>query len=207
MILGRKTNTGKNACATVIVVGLALSTCAFAQESARAPEVEQHDQWIWWKWANFAILAGGLGYMIRKNAPAFFTQRSQTIQDALRDAAKQKKDAEAQAAAIERRLAGLQHEIDNLRTIARAEMTAEGERIGRETEDRLRRIQEQAAQEIALMTRATRAELRRYSAQLAIDLAEQRIRSRIDKDAQDRLVDAFLQDLRSRPATGASVRV
>jgi len=194
-----------------IALGVACAAVALPQENAGkfepTHEVEQHDQWIWWKWANFAILAGGLGYMIRKNAPAFFAQRSQAIDEGLRDAAKQKKDAEVQAAAIEQRLAGLQHEIDNLRTTARAEMTAEGERIGRETENRLRRIQDQAAQEIALMTRATRGELRRYSAQLAIDLAEQRIRSHIDKDAQDGLVDAFLQDLRRRPTPGASARV
>jgi F0F1-type ATP synthase membrane subunit b/b' len=82
-------------------------------------------------------------------------------------------------------------------------MSAEGERIGRETELRLRRIQEQSAQEIALMSRALRDELRKYSAELALDLAQRSIRSRMTKDLQDGLVDRFLQDLRYRATLGA----
>jgi len=79
-------------------------------------------------------------------------------------------------------------------------MAAEGERITRETTHHLENIKSQAAQEIVLMTRATREELRKYSAGLALDLAEQKIRARMNKDIQDRLVDGFLQDLH-RPET------
>jgi F-type H+-transporting ATPase subunit b len=158
---------------------------------------------VGWKWANFAILAAGLGYLIRKNAPAFFRQRSEEIQRGILEASKEKTDAEARAAAIDRRLAGLASEIESLRSEARAEIAAEGERIGRETEQRLQRIQSQSVQEIALMSRGARDELRKYSADLALDLARQRIRSRMTPDVQDGLVDGFLQDLRSSPAPGA----
>lgn len=175
-------------------ISILLAGCLVAQEIGH--EVEPSDPWLGWKWANFAVLALGLGYLIRKNAPAFFNQRSEEIRQGIVEAAKVKKDAEARAAEIDRRMAGLESEIAALRTGAKAEIAAEGDRIGRETSDRLQRIQAQTAQEIALISRNARLELRKYSAQLALDLAQQRIGSRMNRDVQNNLVDGFLQDLR-----------
>jgi F-type H+-transporting ATPase subunit b len=165
-------------------------------------EVETGDPWLVWKWANFLILAAGLGYLIRKHAPAFFQQRSQEIQQGISEATKTKQEAEARAAAIERRLASLESEIAKLRASAHQEIAAEGGRISRETVHRLQRIQAQSAREIELMSRAASAELRKYSAELALDLAQQRIRSRMTKETQDSLADKFLQDLRSQVVSG-----
>ena len=182
-----------------IFLGLALASYALPQESA-APkaETEQGDPWIWWKWANFLILAGGLGYLIRKNVPPLFEKQSSEIQSALREAAKVKEDAAAYAAGIEARLANLQSEIEKLRVSARADMAAESERIRRETEHHVQRIREQTAQEIELMTRVATAELRKYSAELAMGLAEQRIRSRMNPATQQSLAEGFLHYLRER---------
>jgi F0F1-type ATP synthase membrane subunit b/b' len=109
-----------------------------------------------------------------------------------------KKDAEAQAANIEKRLMNLQIEIENLRQTARTEAAAEAERIRQETERRLTRIQEQSVQEIVLMTRAARLDLRKYSTDLAVGLASQRMRARMTPEIEQNLVDGFLDDLRSR---------
>ena len=193
-----------------IVMGLALAACALPQEPAPGIEpkndAEQGDPWIWWKWVNFLILAGGLGYLISKHAPPYFAQRSREIQEALLEGAKAKQSAEARAAIIEKRLAGLDREMQSLRQAASAETAAEGELLRRETESRLHRIQQQAAQEIELMTLAARQELRKYTALLALDLAEQRIHSRISKDVQEELVDGFLQDLRTRVKPDVTAR-
>jgi F-type H+-transporting ATPase subunit b len=190
-----------------IALGIALACIALPQERGGGEarqETEQGDSMIWWKWANFIILGAGLGYLIAKNVPALFRKQAEEIQKSLAEAAKVKQDADAQAAAIERRLAGLQAEIDGLRQSAHAEMSAESERIRREGEHQLQRMQQQSAQEIELMTRGAKDELRRYSAALALDLAGQRVRSRMTPAAQDGLVDGFLQDLRSRVAPRAS---
>jgi F0F1-type ATP synthase membrane subunit b/b' len=187
-----------------VALGLAFASYVLPQDPSEVPvpqaqhEAETGDPWIWWKWINFLILVGGLGYMAAKFAPPMFRARSEEIQQALADAAKVKKDAEAQAANIEHRLNNLQIEIENLRQTAQAEAAAEGERIRQETERRLTRIQEQSAQEIVLMTRAARHELRKYSADLAVSLASQRIRSRMTPEIKQNLMDGFLDDLRSR---------
>jgi F-type H+-transporting ATPase subunit b len=183
-----------------IALGLAFASYALPQETPAANEnhAEQGDPWIWWKWANFAILAVGLGYLIAKNVPPLFRKQSDEIQNALAESAKIKQDAAAYAAGVEARLANLQNEIQKLRETAHAEMTAEGERLRRETEHHVQRIREQSVQEMALMTRAAKEELRKYAAELAIGLAEQRIRFRMNPETQEQLVDGFLHDLHGR---------
>jgi len=99
---------------------------------------------------------------------------------------------------VEARLANLQSEIQKLREAAHAEMIAESERIRRETEHHVQRIREQSVEEMALMTRAAKQELRKYAAELAIRLAEQRIRFRMNPETQEQLVDGFLHDLHGR---------
>jgi F-type H+-transporting ATPase subunit b len=193
-----------------LIIGLIFACCAVPQETRQTPAAgqkgEQRDPWIGWKWANFLMLAAGLGYLISKHAPAFFAQRSREIEESLVEAAKAKQEAEARAASIEKRLADLDREIESLRQDAHAETAAEGERLRLEMERQLQRIQHQAAQEIELMTSAARAGLRKYAALLALDLAEQRVHSRLTKDIQDDLVDGFLQDLRTRVKPGVTAR-
>jgi F-type H+-transporting ATPase subunit b len=185
----------------VLALGLAFASYALPQESPTSThtnETEQGDPWIWWKWANFAILAAGIGYLIGKNVPPLFRKQSDEIQNALAEAARIKREAEAYAASVEARLANLQREIEDLRKTARAEMTAESERVRRETEHHLQRIREQAVQEVGLMTRGAKDGLRKYAAELAIGLAEQRIRSRMNPAVQEKLAGGFLSDLHQR---------
>jgi len=177
---------------------LLLAASTFAQEGGG----EQTDSWLGWKWANFAILALGLGYLIAKNVPELFRKRSEEIQRAIVEATKAHKDAEARAFSIQQRLAALQNEIEGMRKTAQTEMASEGERISRETANRVQKIQQQATEEIQLMSRGIRDELRKYSAGIALNLAEGRIRQRLNKEIEDGLVDGFLQDLRQRFASG-----
>jgi F-type H+-transporting ATPase subunit b len=192
----------------VLAFGLTFAFSALPQESRPAPETQQEsergDSWIWWKWANFLILAAGLGYLISKHAPPYFAARSREIEESLVEAAKAKQDAEAHAASIDKRLADLDREIESLRQTARAETAAESERLRSETERHLQRIQKQGAQEIELMISAARHELRKHAALLALDLAEQHIHSRLTKDVQEELMDGFLQDLRMRVKPGVT---
>ena len=182
-----------------VALGVVLACVALPQErGATEKQQEQGDPMIGWKWANFLILGAGIGYLIAKNVPALFRKQTDEIQKALAEAAQAKLEADSQAAAIEKRFAGLSAEVESLRKTAHAEMEAESARLLREGEQHLQRIQEQTAQEIDLMTRGAKDELRRYVAALALDLAEQRVRSRITPAAEETLVDGFIQDLQAQ---------
>jgi len=183
-----------------IVLGLALASCALAQEGGSAAAEPSPG----WQWANFVILAVGLGYLIRKSVPPLFQKQSAEIQAALRDAAKMKEESAAYAAGVEARLANLQTEIDKLRAEARSEMDAESARIRRDTEHHLQRIREQTSQEIELLTRSATDELRKYSAELAVSLAEQRIRAQMNPALQQALARGFLRDLGERSTLQAA---
>jgi len=184
--------------AFLLVIGMAVASYALPQESPAKSEGQESDSMIGWKWANFLILAAGLGYLIGKSVPPLFRKQSDEIQAALAEAAKIKREAAAYAASVEARLANLQREIESLRQDAHREMTAEGDRMRTETERHLQRIQEQSVQEIALMTRAAKDELRKYAAELAVGLASDRIRARMNPGIQEKLVNGFIADLPGR---------
>jgi F-type H+-transporting ATPase subunit b len=148
-----------------------------------------------WEWANFLVLAGGLGYLIAKNAGGFFRARTASIQKDITESARLREEAEAKAREIEERVAALGADIEKLRADSIALFSVEGERIRQETEQHLARLRQQTEREIDSMSKAAREGLHAYAANLALDLAEERIRSRMDPPAQSRLLDAFTHQL------------
>lgn len=148
-----------------------------------------------WKAANFVLLAAGLGYLIHKKGVALFAGRRRQIQQAIQEAARMKAEAEARAAELEQRLAGLASEVEALRSNARQETAAEAERARARLEQEVEKIQAQAQREIASAAQAARQELRGYAADLAVELAEQQLRARMTPEAEERLAGAAIQEL------------
>jgi len=156
------------------------------------------DKYAVWKWINFLILAGGLGYLMAKNLPAFFQSRTASIQKGIAEAQLMKQDAERRAADMDRRMSALGAEIDKFRAASQAEMQQEGERIRQETAAQIRKLEQQAEVEIESAGKTARRELKSYAADLALDLAEQRVRARLDGKTEAALVDSFVADLKRR---------
>lgn len=150
-----------------------------------------------WKWANFFILAGLLGWLITKHSGAFFEGRSREIQKGIAEAARLKLEAEQRVRQMEDRLSGLAEEIEALRGDARDELHSEGERIQAETVQMLAKIRSQAEQDIATAGKAARQELKAHAADLAVKLAETKVRSRLNAESQDGLVNGFVNELRA----------
>jgi F0F1-type ATP synthase membrane subunit b/b' len=148
-----------------------------------------------WKWANFAILAVGLGYLMAKHLPPLFSSRSQEIQKGISESQQMKLDAERRSAEMEARLNSLGADIEKFRTESAAEMRQEGERIGRETAEQLKKLEQQAAVEIESAGKTARRQLKEYAGALALRLAEERLRTSMDSTAESALVDSFVRDL------------
>jgi F-type H+-transporting ATPase subunit b len=172
------------------------------EEHASDPASGEHGGMEMWKWANFAVLAAGLAYLIGKNAGPFFASRSRQIRKDMLEAADARKDAEARAAEVDRRLSNLEAEIATLRADAQREAESERQRLSAASVAEVEKIRVHAEQEIASAGKAARSELKRYSAELAIGLAEQKIRARMTPDSQDALVSGFVRDL-DRPSSRA----
>jgi F-type H+-transporting ATPase subunit b len=161
-----------------------------AQESGGVPEVN-----VGWKWANFVILVAGLGYLVVKILPPLFKSRTEEIQKGIAEARAMKQDADGRSADVAARTATLGADIERFRVEAKAEMQQEGERIRQETAAQIARLEIQAQQDIEMTGKLARRELKGYAAKLSLDLAEQRVRERLDPAAEAGLVDAFIQDL------------
>lgn len=151
-----------------------------------------------WKWVNFALLAGGLGYLAAKMGGPFFRSRTEAIQQGIREAAAIKADSEARAAEIERRAANLSQEVERLRAESKEEIAAENARMRAEAEKALLKVQANAEAEIASAAKHATFELKTYSAQLALELAAQQIRSRMSPETQDQLIGRFIDDLQGK---------
>ena len=171
----------------------------YAQESAsKAPEkTEQKSEegLKMWEWVNFGLLALGLGYLLGKTLPPFFKSRTSEIQKDIVDAQQTRKQAEERAAAIEKRVSALGAEVESFRAQAKTEMEQEGARIREETQRMIAKVQQQAEAEIETAGKIARRELQSYASKLALELAEQRIRSRMNAETEGGLVSDFVRDL------------
>jgi F-type H+-transporting ATPase subunit b len=159
------------------------------------PAAESNEPSPVWKWANFAILAAGLGYLMAKHLPPLFSSRTKEIQKGISESQQMKQDAERRSAEMDVRLNALGADIERFRTQSAAEMQQEGDRIGRETAAQIKKIEEHAAVEIESAGKTARRQLKEYAAELALGLAEERLRTRLDGATESKLVDDFVRDL------------
>jgi len=166
------------------------ASVAFAQEGKSAePDMTG------WKWANFAILMAGIGYLMVKQVGPFFAERSQEIRKGIEDSQKLRAEADARAAAMDAKLASLSADLETMRKVLLAEEAQEDERIRQATEGELAKLQANMDHDIASALKAAQVELKRYSAQLALDLARARVRENMTPATQDTLVRNFVTDL------------
>ncbi len=180
-----------------ILLALMLATAMYGQEKQEAETITK-DEMLVWKWANFLLLAAGAGYLLSKHLPPYFKSRTGEIQKDINEAQATKQAADQRAAEMDARLNSLAADIETFRAQAKIEMEQEAARIRQETAHQIEKLQKQAEQEIeSAGTLATR-DLHAYASKLSLDLAEQRIRTRLDAATEAGLVDDFTKDLGSR---------
>lgn len=159
---------------------------------------EHGDPLLPYKFLNFAVLAGALGFVVVKvGLPALRGQQA-TIAESLIASARKAEEAAREAAAIEARMSNLDEALAGIRAKARDELAAESARMARETEAHMLKIQQAAALEIASAAKAASGELKAHAADLALNLAAEKIRRRLDAPAQARLADGFIRNLEAQ---------
>ena len=109
------------------------------------------------------------------------------IARALVEARRERDHALAQLAEVEKRLEGLDAEIDAIRQKSKLEAEMESQRIQRATESEIAKLKERAQREIDAASKAAAAELRRFASEQSIRLAEQIITREISPEDDGRL--------------------
>lgn len=143
-----------------------------------------------WKFLNLGIFIAVMVYLLKKPLSEAFKAKRETIRAELIKAEEQKQAALAELTATEAKLARLEAEAEEVVARAKEEAAAEKNRIAKETEEESKRLKNQAATEIERKSAQVRAELRRFSAEEAIRLAEEKLKSGINAESDSRLVKA-----------------
>jgi F-type H+-transporting ATPase subunit b len=138
---------------------------------------------------NFAVIFFAIAGLMRKMLPGYFRGRTSTIQKGIEEARKMSEDARRRLAEVEGRLSHLDAEIAGMRREADENAKAEEQRLLAAGEEERKRIVASAEQEIEMAANSARRELKAYVAELAVQLAEKKIR--VSKDTDEALVRAF----------------
>jgi F-type H+-transporting ATPase subunit b len=146
---------------------------------------------------NFLILAGGLWYLLRLPFGRYLGARAEEIKGGLTSAAALRAQASARLSDIETRVRALPAEIDALKKRGSEEIVAEEARIRQVVDAERQRLVDNARREIDLQLQSARRDLTHHAADLAVDLAEQRIRTQITGEDQRRLIDRYVTQMRA----------
>ncbi len=152
---------------------------------------------ILWKWANFAILAGALGYLSSKQIAPLLQKRSEEITAGLAAGEQAKAAAEAEARAVDARLANLGTEIVKLQNEAKEAREREATRLQRETAVELERIARQAQVDLDSAAKQSALEVRSYAAVKALELAEAKVKAGMTPTVQAALINNFVKKVAS----------
>jgi F-type H+-transporting ATPase subunit b len=149
--------------------------------------------------ANFAILAGGLYYLLRRPTAGYLDARSQQIRSDLDYAAQTRTDASARLREIGERLKALPGELEAMRSRGREEAAAEEARLKRVAEAERQRLVEQTRREIDRQLQLARRDLTGHAADLAVAVARTRLTHELtDPALQARLVDRYVSQVGGR---------
>ena len=148
-----------------------------------------------WKFINLAIFVGVLIYLIRKPlGNAFKTKRETIRQELIR--AKQERDAAlAKLQEVEARFATLDRETADIQTQSAREAELEAARIHEQTNADVEKLRDNARREIEAASAAAKRELKRFSADESVRLAEEILRSKLNQTDAARLVNQSINGL------------
>lgn len=183
--------------ASAVLAVLFLTLSAHAEEEGGAVGAGRAQELF--KWINFLIWAGALGWLCLKKAPQFFGRRSEAIGSAITKAGGAKAAAEAQLREAETKLGNLEKEVAELRALAEREAAAEVERVRTATRSDMEKIALAAKAEIEAAERTARLELKALAASLAVEGAESLLTKQLTAQTQAGLISNFVKSLGRMP--------
>ncbi len=152
---------------------------------------------------NLLILLGVIFYFARKPVTDYFASRRSDIKLDLDRAGELLAAAEARNAEIQRKLADLESQIEEIRELSRRRADEESERILAEARKQAERVRADARAAAEQELLRARRELRTEAADLAAELADRLLVENIGDNDRERLLDEFITRVESTPTPNA----
>lgn len=191
----RKQDTKKYFASTAVQFALTFSAL-FVPSMAFAAAGSGHEggsamDWVW-RLLNFGILVFILVKFLGKPMKSYFEQRKELIEKSIRESQEAKELALKALAEVEERLKLKDKEIAAVVSNAELSGQREKERLIAEGEQLKAKILEQAKSNIEHETRLAKEAIKAEAVEAAMDLAEQKIKQKLSKEDQEKLLaDSF----------------
>jgi F0F1-type ATP synthase membrane subunit b/b' len=150
-----------------------------------------------WKFLNLAIFVIVLVYVLTRKAKLgeTFRARRESIKLELARAQQERDAALAKLKEVEDRLARLDADVATIKEQSLREVAEERERIAQSTETEITKLSEQATREIESAGKAAKKDLRRYTAEQSVRLAEEIVRREMKPEDDARLIANNIEEL------------
>jgi F-type H+-transporting ATPase subunit b len=148
-----------------------------------------------WKFFNLIIFVGGLGYLLKKPLTESFKAKRELIRAELIKAEEEKQAAMAKLTEIESKTANLENEKNHIILTSQVEADNERRRIAEQTESDIAKIRSQAEAEITRTKTVAQNQLRKFSAEESVRLAEKMLREKLGSSSDADLVRVGIDNL------------
>ncbi|NOT62326.1 MAG: hypothetical protein HOP19_19130 [Acidobacteria bacterium] len=154
----------------------------------------------WWlpivsKAFNLTLFLAVMYFLVRKPAREFFATRLAEVRAALNQAAKEKAAADAKMTELGVRMSKLDAELADIRHQSVREAEAERQRLETETKADAEKLRTLAAREIEGAKQSALVQLREFTAEKAVELAEQMIRKDLTPQDDAKLLRSVSAEL------------
>ena len=184
-----------NSVSALALVSFFLTTVPlFAAETGEVNPADSSAGLIF-RWLNFAIVFGGIGYLIAKHGGVFFRANAVAIASSITEAQAAKAAADRELNEVSAKLSRIDQDIAELREAAHRDAAAEGERLRASGQAEIEKIRQAARGELAASERAAQQQLRELAASVAVDRAGALVSSRMNGETQAKLFYWFLAGL------------
>lgn len=153
--------------------------------------VETMSRWL--EGLNFLVVVAFIVWFLARIMPKALRARTERIQRELQQARTVTEDANRRLASVEERLSRLDTEIKGIKTQAQQDAVEKEKQMRAALEQEKQLIVDSSTQEIAAASSKAQSQLKRMTAELAIERAKHRIA--VSAEADRSLVETFLIDL------------
>lgn len=170
---------------------VAFGSSGGGEEAAHVP--------IWkeylWKVINFGILIFILFKFARKPFQNFLKQRTELIEKTLNEAREAKELARKALQEVEEKLKVKDQEMEKILSVAKRSGEEERERLTEEGDKLKEKILEQAKVNIEYEVKHAKEALKGEAVELAMELAEKKLKEKISKKEQEKLLEESLMQI------------
>jgi F-type H+-transporting ATPase subunit b len=154
--------------------------------------------WVW-RFLNFAVLVALLVFLARKmGIKEYFKKRTELIEKSIKEATEAKEAAERALKEVEERLKLKDQEVEKIIEAAKKSGEDEREVLIQDGEKMSQKIKDQAKVNIEQELKDAKAQLKAEASLLAIELAEKKIKNKLTRDDQLKILEESLKKLEGK---------